>query len=67
MTAFERVGVNYQLDAQSIIEANKLFRRTCECCTSKGRHSICRQCAVKHSHDLMVAYFKDKSCMHKRK
>ena len=61
MTNFERMGVNYQFDANSIEEANKFFKRSCECCCNKGRRAKCNQCAIEYTHNLVVAYFNDKA------
>lgn len=60
MTKFERVGVNYQFDANSIEEANKSFAHSCKCCCNKGIRLECDKCAIEYTHQLVVAYFADK-------
>ena len=61
MTKFEQVGVNYQHDANSILEANKAFKHSCSCCCNKGIKLECDKCAIAHVHDMVLAYFNDKA------
>lgn len=60
MIKFERIGVNYQYDADSIEEANKSFEHSCECCCTKGIRLDCDRCAIAVAHNHVVAYFSDK-------
>lgn len=61
MTKFEKIGVNYQFDANNIEEANKAFERSCNACCHMGRHAKCKQCAIDCTHKMVVAYFNDKA------
>lgn len=61
MTKFETIGVNYQYDAGNIFEANKAFKRSCECCCNKGIHLDCDKCSISVVHQLVVANFNDRN------
>lgn len=61
MTKFEKIGVNYQFDANNIEEANKAFERSCNACCHMGRRAKCKQCAIDCTHTMVVAYFNDKA------
>lgn len=60
MDKFERVGVNLLYDTTNTQEANDTFAYSCNCCSSRGRHSDCRKCAIASTHSLLTAYFADK-------
>lgn len=60
MTKFERIGINYQYEANNIKEANKAFQHSCDCCCNKGMRLDCDHCAIAFTHSLVVAYFNDK-------
>jgi hypothetical protein len=59
MTKFESIGVQYQRDADSKQEANKLFLYSCKCCCEKGMRIECDRCAIAHAHAMVVACFAD--------
>ena len=61
MIKFERIGVNFQYEADSLSEANRLFEYSCECCCTKGVHLDCDRCAIAHAHAHVAAYFNDKA------
>ena len=61
MIKFERIGVNLQYDADSLKEANRSFRYSCECCCTKGIRLDCDRCAIAHAHQMVAAYFSDKN------
>ena len=46
MTKFERIGVNYQNEAESKKQAQKSFAYSCNCCCAKGMHIDCDKCAI---------------------
>lgn len=60
MTRFERIGINYQYEANNIKEANKAFQHSCDCCCNKGMRLDCDRCAIAFTHSLVVAYFNDR-------
>lgn len=60
MIKFEQVGVNFQYEATSLQEANKLFKYSCDCCCNKGIKLECDRCAIACAHSLVVAYFDGK-------
>lgn len=60
MTKFERIGINYQYEANNIKEANKAFQHSCDCCCNKGMRLDCDRCAIAFTHSLVVAYFNDR-------
>ena len=60
MTKFETIGVNYQYAANSKEEANKAFEHSCNCCCNKGMRIDCMNCAIVHTHYMVIAYFEDK-------
>lgn len=55
MTKFEQIGVEYQLEAYTCHEANKSFKRSCECCVTKGMNLSCDRCAIKQAHLQTIA------------
>ena len=57
--AFEQIGINYQHEAVSIEDANKLFARSCNACCHKGRNVPCSRCGIAVAHNFVVAIFKD--------
>lgn len=61
MTKFEQIGINYQYDATSIQEAQRAFKHSCNCCCNKGIKLECDKCAIANVHNMIVAYFNDKS------
>ena len=60
MTKFERIGINYQYEANNTKEANKAFQHSCDCCCNKGMRLDCDRCAIAFTHSLVVAYFNDR-------
>lgn len=65
VTKFEQIGINYQYDANNIYEANKAFKRSCDCCCNKGIKINCDKCNIAFVHSLVVAYFDDKKTKEK--
>lgn len=61
MTKFEQVGINYQYDATNIYEARRAFKHSCTCCCNKGIKLECDKCAIASVHNMIVAYFDDKT------
>lgn len=61
MTKFEQVGINYQYDATNIHEANKSFEHSCDRCCANGVWLECDRCAIAHTHNMIVAYFNNKT------
>ena len=59
MSSFEQIGINRQYEARTIDEANKSFKRSCECCCTKGRHIECDRCQIAYVHSLICAFFND--------
>ena len=57
MTKFERIGVNYQNEAESKKQAQKSFAYSCNCCCAKGMHIDCDKCAIAQAHYLTIACF----------
>lgn len=57
MTKFERVGINYQYEAENKQQAQKSFEYSCNCCCAKGMRIECDRCAISQVHNLIVAYF----------
>ena len=57
--SFEQIGVNYQHEAVSIDDANKLFARSCNACCHKGRNVSCDRCGIAVAHNFVVAIFND--------
>lgn len=55
MTKFEQIGVEYQHEACTCHEANKSFKRSCECCVLKGMNISCDRCAIKQAHLQTIA------------
>ena len=64
MTKFEQIGINYQYDATNIYEAQRAFKHSCNCCCNKGIKLECDKCAIANVHNMVVAYFNDKSKTH---
>lgn len=59
MTKFEQIGINFQYDANSIHEANRNFKYSCDCCCNKGMQLSCDRCSISYVHSLVVASFND--------
>lgn len=59
MTKFEQVGMNYQYDATSKHEAQKLFARSCHACCNRGMQLDCDKCAIAQAHNLVIAIYED--------
>lgn len=57
MTKFERIGVNYQNEAESKKQAQKSFDYSCNCCCTRGMHLDCDKCAIALAHHLTIACF----------
>lgn len=57
MTKFERIGVNYQNEAESKKQAQKSFAYSCNCCCTKGIRIDCNKCAIAQAHHLTIACF----------
>lgn len=57
MTKFERIGVNYQNEAESKKQAQKSFAYSCNCCCAKGIRIDCDKCAIAQAHNLAIACF----------
>lgn len=57
MTKFERIGVNYQNEAESKKQAQKSFAYSCNCCCTKGIRIDCDKCAIAKAHHLTIACF----------
>lgn len=55
MTKFEKIGVSYQYDANSKIEAIRSFRYSCRCCCERGMHIDCDRCAIAVAYDHVIA------------
>ena len=60
MTAFEQKGVDKQYYAQNLYEANKRFEKSCDFCSTRGRHTDCDRCKIAFVHEIMVDYFNTK-------
>lgn len=61
MTKFEQIGINYQYDAASANDAQKAFQKSCNCCCNKGIKLDCDKCSIAYVHNLVMAYFNDKT------
>ena len=57
MTKFERIGVNYQNEAESKKQGQKSRAYSCNCCGAKGMHIACDKCAIAQAHYLTIACF----------
>lgn len=55
MTRFEERGVERQLSAQTVHEANREFRHSCKCCAERGFHLECDSCSIETVHKCMVS------------
>lgn len=57
MTKFERIGVNYQNEAESKKQAQKSFAYSCNFYCAKCMHIDCDKCAIAQAHYLTIACF----------
>lgn len=60
MTQFEHIGVQNQMDATNIFEANRAFSSSCRFCSERGIRIECDRCAISVVHDRIVAVMKGK-------
>lgn len=56
---FQTIGINRQYDADSVEDAVRAFKRSCECCCRRGVHLSCDRCGIAFAHSLVVANFND--------
>lgn len=61
MTKFEQRGVQFQYGALTKEQAQKSFSYSCDCCCNKGMRIDCDHCAINCVHQMIVAYFDDKT------
>lgn len=54
MTYFEAVGVDYQYSATNIYEAKKALTKSCDKCTTTGKHITCDRCAIANVHNDII-------------
>lgn len=60
MTKFEQTGINFQYSSGTKDDAIRNFRRSCECCCTRGLHIECDNCAIAAVHSLVIAAFDSK-------
>lgn len=56
MTAFEAYGVDYQINARSIKEAKRNFRKSCNDCATKGKYISCEKCDIANAHRDVIKF-----------
>lgn len=56
---FDEIGTSRLYEAESIREADRLFHKSCHCCTRRNRDVSCDKCSIAYVHELVVAAFED--------
>lgn len=59
MTKFETVGMGFQMQAQTVIEAQQSFAYSCRVCAAKGLRIECDRCGINAVHSEILAYLND--------
>lgn len=60
MTKFEQIGVNRQYESETVNQANRAFKHSCDVCCNKGIKIDCERCSIEFVHSLVVACFNDR-------
>ena len=59
MTGFENEGVARQQNAETVFEANRLFRHSCALCCERNCRIECDSCAIAAAHSDRVALLQE--------
>ena len=57
MTKFETRGCEMQYIARDIEDANRRFDNSCRICCERGIRLDCDYCAIRATHEMLIAYF----------
>lgn len=55
MTKFESIGVERQMEAESVYQANRAFQYSCKMCCERGLWIDCDRCAIAKAHAEQVS------------
>lgn len=55
MTKFESIGVERQMEAESVYQANRTFQYSCKMCSEHGMWIDCDRCAIAKAHAEQVS------------
>ena len=60
MTKFENIGIQRQMDSETIIEARHNFALSCKLCCERGLHFCdCDRCSIAGAHELICSIISD--------
>lgn len=59
MTFFESKGVEFQMSANTIEQADRMFNYSCQICCNRGLRIDCDRCAICCVHDQVCAAMDD--------
>lgn len=54
MSYFEAIGVDYQYNATSVLDADYQFQKSCDICCTTGKHLDCGKCHIASAHDNII-------------
>ena len=56
MSKFEQEGVDRQYRARTLNAAKRAFHFSCTRCSTIGRHTNCKSCAIAGAHNDMITF-----------
>lgn len=59
--SFDEIGTSRLYEADSIGEADSLFKKSCHCCMRRNRDVVCEKCSIAYVHALVVATFNEQT------